>query len=51
MKYLGDSLVGLRYVNKENGTVEVEANGDPSFLHPDFRFQPVYDFLKKQNSI
>jgi len=51
MKYLGDSLVGLRYVNKGNGTVEVEASGDPSFLHPDFRFQPVYDFLKKQNSI
>lgn len=51
MKYLGDSLVGLRYVDKGNGTVEVEANGDASFLHPDFTNQPVLDFLKKQHKI
>ncbi len=51
MKYLGDSLVGLRYVDKGNGTVEVEANGDPSFLHPDFPNQPAYDFLKNKKII
>ena len=51
MKYLGDSLVGLRYVDKGNGTVEIEASGDPSFLHPDFPNQPVYEFLKKQKTI
>lgn len=51
MKYLGDSLVGLRYVDKGNGTVEIEASGDPSFLHPDFPNQPVYEFLKKQKNI
>jgi len=51
MKYLGDSLVGLRYVDKGNGTIEVEANGDASFLHPDFKNQPVFNFLKKQNKI
>lgn len=51
MKYLGDSLLGLRYVNKGNGAIQVEANGDPSFLHPDFPNQPVYDFLKKQKTI
>ena len=51
MKYLGDSLVGIRYVDKGNGTIEVEANGDASFLHPDFKNQPVFDFLKKQNKI
>ena len=45
MKYLGDSLVGIRYVDKGNGTIEVEANGDASFLHPDFKNQPVFDFL------
>jgi D-alanyl-D-alanine carboxypeptidase/D-alanyl-D-alanine-endopeptidase (penicillin-binding protein 4) len=44
-------LVGLRYVDKGNGTVEVEANGDPSFLHPDFPNQPAYEFLKKQQNI
>jgi len=51
MKYLGDSLLALRYVDKGNGTIEVEANGDPSFLHPDFTKQPAYDFLKKQKRI
>ncbi len=51
MKYLGDSLLGIRYVDKGNGTVEVEANGDPSFLHPNFKMHPVLDFLKKQNKI
>lgn len=51
MKYLGDSLVGIRYADKGNGTIEVEANGDASFLHPDFKNQPVYDFLKKQKKI
>ena len=51
MKYLGDSLLGIRYVDKGNGTIEVEANGDPSFLHPNFKTHPVLDFLKKQNKI
>jgi D-alanyl-D-alanine carboxypeptidase/D-alanyl-D-alanine-endopeptidase (penicillin-binding protein 4) len=51
MKYLGDSLVGIRYVDKGNGTIELEPNGDPSFLHPDFVNQPVLDFLKKQKKI
>ena len=51
MKYLGDSLVGIRYVDKGNGTIEVEGNGDPTFLHPSFSNQPAFDFLKKQNKI
>jgi len=51
MKYLGDSLVGLRYVDKGSGTVEVEPGGDPTFLQTDFKQQPVFDFLKKQKRI
>ena len=51
MKYLGDSLVTLRYVDKGNGTIEVEANGDASFLHPDFISQPAFEFLRKQKKI
>jgi len=51
MKFLGDSLLSLRYVDKGDGTVEVEANGDPTFLHADFKNQPAYDFLKKQKTI
>ncbi len=51
MKYLGDSLVGLRYVEKNNGTIEAEGSGDPTFLHPDFKNQPVFDILKKKKNI
>ena len=51
MKYLGDSLVGLRYVEKNNGTIEAEGSGDPTFLHPDFKNQPVFDVLKKKKNI
>jgi D-alanyl-D-alanine carboxypeptidase/D-alanyl-D-alanine-endopeptidase (penicillin-binding protein 4) len=51
MKNLGDSLVGLRYIQKDNSTVEIEANGDASFLVRDFKDQPAFDFLKKQKKI
>ncbi len=51
MKYLGDSLTGIRYVNKGNGIIEVEANGDPTFLHPDFKNQLVFNFLQSQQKI
>lgn len=62
MKYLGDSLVGLRYhltdgiksgswtiVPKSAPTISIQATGDPTFLHPDFNRQPVYDFLKNDS--
>jgi D-alanyl-D-alanine carboxypeptidase/D-alanyl-D-alanine-endopeptidase (penicillin-binding protein 4) len=48
MKYLGDSLVGLRYqTNSYNNDTSIafEVTGDPTFLHPDFKIQPVYNFL------
>jgi serine-type D-Ala-D-Ala carboxypeptidase/endopeptidase (penicillin-binding protein 4) len=48
MKYLGDSLIGLRYQQKENELV-IYPTGDPTFLHPDFKQQPVFDFLNKNN--
>lgn len=50
MKYLGDSLVGLRY-SVENNYLKIFPSGDPTFLHPDFNRQPVLDFFKrsKQN--
>lgn len=46
MKYLGDSLVGLRY----SGEI-VKPSGDPTFLHPAFFTQPVYDFLKTKDTV
>ncbi|MBD0368215.1 MAG: D-alanyl-D-alanine carboxypeptidase [Flavisolibacter sp.] len=48
MKYLGDSLVGLRYEEKAD-TLYIEPTGDPTFLHPDFRQQKVFDFLRATN--
>lgn len=51
LQTLGDSLVAFRWVDKGPGSVEVEANGDPTFLHPDFLQQPAFDWLKKQQKI
>ncbi|MCW3073408.1 MAG: hypothetical protein JWP69_477 [Flaviaesturariibacter sp.] len=45
MKYLGDSLVGLKYHKDDNGYI-LQGTGDPTFLHRDFKRQPVFDFLK-----
>jgi serine-type D-Ala-D-Ala carboxypeptidase/endopeptidase (penicillin-binding protein 4) len=45
MKYLGDSLVGIRY-NSNDTAIFIYPTGDPSLLHPDFISQPVVDFLK-----
>lgn len=58
MKYLGDSLVGLRYgFPEEKGwkekVVVLYPTGDPTFLHSDYRNQPVFDafvhFVSKNN--
>ena len=48
MKYLGDSLVGGYYQNISDSAINFIATGDPTFLHPDFKNQPVLDFLKKE---
>ncbi|MCP9752743.1 D-alanyl-D-alanine carboxypeptidase [Ferruginibacter sp. HRS2-29] len=46
MKYLGDSLVGIYYNDRGNGMFNLFLTGDPTFLHPDFKNQPLLDFLK-----
>jgi D-alanyl-D-alanine carboxypeptidase/D-alanyl-D-alanine-endopeptidase (penicillin-binding protein 4) len=48
MKYLGDSLVGLRYEKINDNLTAIVGSGDPTFLHPDFKNQPVLDFLNKE---
>lgn len=45
LKYLGDSLVGIRYRQTDTALFLVPS-GDPTLLHPDFSRQPVIDFLK-----
>src|SRR5206468_12382472 len=45
MKYLGDSLVGLK-VAEYKDNIFFYGTGDPTFLHEDFKRQPVFEFLK-----
>lgn len=47
MKYLGDSLVGMKITQTNDGLM-LNPTGDPTLLHPDFERQPVVDFLSKQ---
>lgn len=46
MKYLGDSIAGLRYFDTDTA-VFIQPTGDPTLLHRAFANQPVYGFLKK----
>jgi len=46
LKYLGDSLVGMRYWATDTALF-VLASGDPTLLHPSFPDQPVIRFLQK----
>jgi serine-type D-Ala-D-Ala carboxypeptidase/endopeptidase (penicillin-binding protein 4) len=52
MKYLDDSLVGLRYGYADDDTAKklivFQPTGDPTFLHTDYKSQPAFDFLKKR---
>ncbi len=47
MKYLGDSLVGARIEERSN-TIYIYGTADPTFLHPDFKNQPVFDYAKSK---
>ena len=44
MKYLGDSLVGVRYKESKD-SITIYPAADPTFLHPDYLKQPVFDLL------
>lgn len=47
LKYLGDSLPGIGYFEKGD-TLYIDPTGDPTFLHSDFKDQPVFNFLKQK---
>ena len=46
LKYLGDSLVGMRYRITDTALL-VLPSGDPTFLHPSYMSQPVIDLMRK----
>lgn len=45
MKFLGDQLKGLQYVDMDSALV-ILPTGDPSLLHYDYPSQPVADFIR-----
>lgn len=46
MKFLGDSIPGIRYQIKNDSTIAIQGTGDPTFLHRAYQQQPIFDFLK-----
>lgn len=46
LRYLGDSLVGMRYRITDTALLVIPS-GDPTFLHPDYPSQPVMDLMRK----
>jgi serine-type D-Ala-D-Ala carboxypeptidase/endopeptidase (penicillin-binding protein 4) len=51
MKYLGDSLIGIKYEQINDSMVVIKGMADPSFLHSDYTNNPVFDFLKEYKHI
>ncbi len=51
MKYLGDSLPGIKYTLVNDSTIVIKGMADPSFLHSDFTNNPVFYFLKNYKYI
>ena len=47
LKLLGDSVPGLKYA-VHNDSLIIRGTGDPSFLHEEFPYSGVFDFLKKR---
>lgn len=45
LKYLGDSLTGINYYENDTALFLLPA-GDPTFLHPEFKKQPVAAWLR-----
>ncbi|HEV3411995.1 MAG TPA: D-alanyl-D-alanine carboxypeptidase [Puia sp.] len=46
LKYLGDSLVGMRYRISDTALLVIPS-GDPTFLSPAYASQPVIDLMRK----
>ena len=48
LQFLGDSLPGWKMAENAD-TLFLMPLGDPSFMHPEFKYQPVVDIIKKTN--
>jgi serine-type D-Ala-D-Ala carboxypeptidase/endopeptidase (penicillin-binding protein 4) len=48
LKYLDDSLIGLKYNMQPNGSLLLQPTGDPTLLHSNYANNNVLTFLQKQ---
>ena len=48
LQFLGDSLPGWKMAENAD-TLFLMPLGDPSFMHPEFKYQPVVDIIKNTN--
>jgi D-alanyl-D-alanine carboxypeptidase/D-alanyl-D-alanine-endopeptidase (penicillin-binding protein 4) len=48
LQFLGDSLPGWKMAENAD-TLFLIPLGDPSFMHPEFKYQPVVDIIKNTN--
>ena len=48
LQFLGDSLPGWKMAENAD-TLFLMPLGDPSFMHPEFKYQPVVEFIKSTN--
>jgi D-alanyl-D-alanine carboxypeptidase/D-alanyl-D-alanine-endopeptidase (penicillin-binding protein 4) len=48
MKYLGERLRGLDYVDTDS-VLFIRPTADPTFMHRDFKSQPVFEYLLASN--
>ncbi len=48
LQFLGDSIPGWKMAENAD-TLFLFPQGDPSFFHPEFTYQPVIDIIKKSN--
>ena len=50
MQYLGDSVLAAQIAVTDSG-IHVYANGDPTFLQPEYAVHPLFNVLKSTNKI
>lgn len=51
MKFLGDSIIAASIARSDDGAMLVFPAGDPTFLHPDYNNQPLYEKLKNEKNV
>jgi D-alanyl-D-alanine carboxypeptidase/D-alanyl-D-alanine-endopeptidase (penicillin-binding protein 4) len=51
MKYLGDSLVSARWAVNRNRELVILPAGDPTFLHPEYKHQPLWNLLQQHAAV